>query len=53
MGVHQLQMALLVPDDSLLHFSQLINSFKEENLTSFSQLYLPLFLCLMDPKRAI
>ena len=35
-GLFQLQMALLLPDDSLLHFSQLKISFINQNETSFS-----------------
>ena len=52
MGLHQLQMALLVPDNSLLHFLQLKISFIEENKTPFFLdwcCHLLMRLCLMNP----
>ena len=54
-GHHQLQTALLVPDNNLLHFAQRKNSFYLENETFFNEnnsFHLTICLHLMEPNWA-
>ena len=49
MGLHQLQMALLVPNDGLLHFLQLKIRGKQDTFFLGWCCHLLMRLCLMNP----